>query len=57
MNTKICTQHFLAYSIYLQRYIAIVSGKMLDGNFKIQSAIFERTSKQVQAHSFNVGLK
>jgi hypothetical protein len=57
MSMKTCTQHFLVYSIYLQRYIALVSGKMLVVNFKIQSAILEKRIKQAQARSFNVSLK
>ena len=43
--------------IYPQQYTATVSGKMLRGNFKIQSTLFENISKQVHVRSFNVSLK
>lgn len=57
MSIKTRIQKFLVYSIYPQRYTATVSGKMLRGNFKIQSTLFENISKQVQARSFIVTLK
>jgi hypothetical protein len=57
MSIKTRTQKFLLHYIYFQRYTATVSDKMLGGNFKIQPAVFENISKQVQAWSFNVSLK
>ena len=57
MSIKTRIQKFLLHYIYLQRYTATGSDKMLGGNFKIQSAVFENISKQVQARSFNVSLK
>jgi len=57
MSIKTRIQKFLVYSIHPQRYTATVSGKMLRGNFKIQSTLFVNIRKQVQARSFNVSLK
>jgi len=57
MSIKGRIQKFLLHYIYLQRYTATVSNKMLGGNFKIQPTVLENISKQVQARSFNVSLK